>query len=71
VFLHELAHSALVWYGRGSFNSPKLGGIEEAGEYYEKAVFGGVSSCEITKKDFEITKVGFYKGPLFYPIGKF
>jgi len=39
VLLHELGHSALVWYSKGSSNSPKLGGIEEdAGDYYEKAV---------------------------------
>ena len=71
VLLHELGHSALVWYSKGSSNSPKLGGIEEdAGDYYEKVVFGGVSFCEISKKDHKITKVGFHKGLLFYSIGE-
>ena len=37
VVLHELAHSALVWYGLGACDSPQLGGIErEGGNYIEK-----------------------------------
>ena len=72
VFLHELAHSSLVWYGGGSCNSPILGLIDgEAGDFYERAIFGGVSSCEITKNDLEITKVGFYINRVFYAIGEF
>lgn len=72
VFLHELAHSALVWYGRGSCDSPKLGNIDaEAGDYYETEIFGGISSCEIDKVTMKITQVGIYKGSFFYPIGEF
>ena len=71
VFLHELAHCSLVWYGKGCCNSPKLGGIEEeAGEYLEKTIFGGISSCEIDKQDLHIKTVGFFKGALYYPIGE-
>lgn len=72
VFLHELAHSSLAWYGGGSCNSPKLGDIEgEAGDYYEKANFGSVSSCEIDKATQQITQVGIYKRTCFYPISEF
>jgi len=71
VLLHELGHSALAWYSKGSSNSPKLGGIEEdAGDYYERAVFGGVSFCEISKDNLKITNVGFHEGLLLYSIGE-
>ena len=74
VYLHELAHSSLVWYGR-SCDSPKLSGIKsEAGNYYKKAIFGGITSCEpeINSTTLQITQVGVYKGlgTLFYPIGE-
>jgi len=65
VFLHKF------WYGKGCCNSPKLGGIEEeAGEYFEKTIFGGISGCEIDKQDLHIKTVGFFKGALYYPIGE-
>jgi hypothetical protein len=51
-------------------NIPKLGGVEEAGEYLEKTIFGGVPSCEIQREDLQITKVGFYLGNSFYAISK-
>jgi hypothetical protein len=71
VFLHELAHCSLVWYGCGSCDSPKLGGIEEeAGEFFERAIFGGISGCEIDKEELQIKTVGFFKGRLYYPISK-
>jgi hypothetical protein len=69
LFLHQLAHCSLVWYRKGSCDSLKLDGIE-AGEYYEKTVFGGVSCCEVEKEDLQITQVGFYKGPAFYPLSE-
>ena len=71
VFLYELAHCAVVWYSRGCCNSPKLAGIEEeAGEYYEKTIFGGISSCEADREGLGITKVGFTKDQKFYPISE-
>jgi hypothetical protein len=46
IFLHELAHASLVWYGRGICD-PQLGGIGgEAGNFIEQEFFGGVSSAE-------------------------
>ena len=73
VFLHELTHSSLGWYGKGSScDSPKLGYIEgEAGDFYEKTIFGGISSCEIDNTTLEIKQVGIYKGTTFYPLGEF
>lgn len=36
VMLHELGHSALMWYGKGACDNSHLGGIEqEVGEYIE------------------------------------
>ena len=74
VFLHELAHSSLVWYGMGACDSPRLGCIDgEAGNFYEKAIFGGISACEIDREGLRIAQVGFYKGQgtqVFCPIGK-
>ena len=69
VLLHELAHSSLVWYRKGACNTPKLSGdIEgEAGLFYEKAIFGGVSSCEMDSATMQIMHVGIYKGEAFYP----
>jgi len=71
VILHELAHSAVVWYGRGSYNNPKLGSIEsEAGDFYENAIFGGILSYEIDNATLKITQVGIHKGTTFYPFGE-
>lgn len=72
VFLHELAHSSLVWYGAGSCDSPRLNGINsEAGVYMEKAIFGAISLCEISTDNLQIKKVGLEKGGVFYPISEF
>lgn len=71
VFLHELGHSALVWYGRGACDSPQLGGIErEAGEYVEKSFFGGISCGEFDLEPMRLVEIGLMRAGLFYPISE-
>ena len=73
VFLHELAHSSVVWYGAGTSNSPKINGIDsasEAGNFMEKAIFGAISFCEISINDMQIKEVGLEKDGVFYPISE-
>jgi hypothetical protein len=73
-FLHELGHSSLVWYGRGACNSPRLGAIGgEAGEYIEKAFFGGIAGAEFKvqgKKPPRIKEVGLQIEGKFYILSK-
>jgi hypothetical protein len=71
VFLHELAHSSLVWYGMGACDSPQLGSIErESGRYIEKAIIGGISCAEFELEPMRLVEIGVTKNGLFYPIGK-
>jgi hypothetical protein len=75
VFLHELAHSSVVWYYKARSHhtgSPKINSISlsEAGNYMEKALFGAISYCEISTKDECIKEVGLEKEGIFYPIGE-
>ena len=58
VFLHELGHSSLVWYGMGACDSPQLGGIErESGEYIEKAFLGAITLCKSENSCKRMAKV--------------
>ena len=60
VVLHELAHSALVWYGRlGACDSPQLGGI--GGNYIEKAIFGGIACAEFELTPMRLMEIGIKK----------
>jgi len=71
VFLHELAHSSLVWYGMGACDSPQLSGIErESGGYIEKAFFGGISCAEFELEPMHLVDIGIERGQVFYPIGE-
>ena len=71
IFLHELAHSSLVWYGAGSCNSPNLNRSNgKSGEIMEKALFGGISSCEIDMNNFVVNRVGLVTEGNFYPISE-
>jgi len=76
-FLHQLGHSALLWYGMKSCHSAQLDGIErEVGENVEKAFFGGISygGFELEKHDgielWRLKEIGFRKDEMFYPIGE-
>ena len=79
-FLHQLGHSSLLWYGMGTCYSPQLDGIErEAGEYVEKAFFGGISYGGFELENingmelWRLKEIGFMKDDdsPFYPIGEF
>jgi hypothetical protein len=71
VFLRELGHSSLVWYGMGACDSPQLGGIErEGGEHIEKAFLGGITCAEFELDPMRIVEIGIKKDELFYPIGE-
>lgn len=67
VFLHELGHSALVWYGRGVCDSPYLGGIErEGGNFIEQAFFGGITLAEFVLEPMNLVEIGIEKEGSFY-----
>ncbi|EDR02102.1 uncharacterized protein LACBIDRAFT_295499 [Laccaria bicolor S238N-H82] len=69
IFLHELAHSALVWYGRGVCDSPQIGGIErEGGNYVEQAFFGGITLAEFELEPMQLVEIGIQQGASFYII---
>lgn len=69
VFLHELGHSALVWYGKGACDSPQLGTIErESGNYVEKAFFGAITCAEFEFEPMRLVEIGVMRDELFYPI---
>lgn len=71
VVLHELAHSALVWYGLGACDSPQLGGIErEGGNYIEKAIFGGIACAEFELAPMRLMEIGIQKENQFFVIGE-
>ena len=71
IFLHKLAHSSLVWYGAGSCNSLNLNGSNgKSGEIMEKALFGGILSCEIDMNNFVVNRVGLVTEGNFYPISE-
>jgi hypothetical protein len=72
VFLRELAHDSLVWYGKAICKSPQLGGVgRDAGEFMEKAVFGGVSAAEFQMKpSIQLVEIGLERSHLFYPISE-
>jgi hypothetical protein len=70
VFLHELSHSALVWYGRGACNSPQMGGIGgEVGDYMERAFFGGTSCAEFRLDPKRLEAIGLVIDGVFYLLG--
>ncbi|THH03105.1 hypothetical protein EW146_g10507 [Bondarzewia mesenterica] len=71
VLLHEVAHSALLWYSRGACNSPQLGGIdEEAGCFIEKRLWGGISGAEFEDSTEHLVHVGITKDEKFLFIDK-
>lgn len=71
VFLHELGHSSLVWYGMGVCDSPQLGNIErEGGDFIEKAFFGGITCAEFELESMRLMEIGIQENGCFYPIGK-
>ena len=73
VFLHELSHSLLVWYGRGACNSPQFGGIKgEGGNYVETAFFGGVTHAEFDSNQdpMDPLEIGIQKDGVFYALGE-
>jgi len=72
IFLHELSHSALVWYGEGLCNIPKLGEVDrEAGEHMEMSFFGGIVKGAFDMKMKDIKAVGLAMGDNFYSVGMF
>lgn len=69
VFLHELGHSSLVWYGKGACDSPQLGSIErDSGEYIEKAFLGAITCAKFELEPMRLVEIGLKKDELFYPI---
>jgi hypothetical protein len=69
VFLHELGHNSLRWYGKEACDGPELGPREkEAGEYIEKAFFGGTSCAEFNLDPMHLVQTGITKDGVFYPI---
>jgi hypothetical protein len=69
IFLHELGHSALVWYGEGLCNAPKLGEVDrEVGQYTEMRFFGGIVKGAFDTKTNDIKDVGLAKGDDFYSV---
>jgi len=69
VFLHQLAHSAVVWYGMGACYSLQLGSIDrEAGFYVEKAILGGVAFAEFELEPMRLMEIGVKKDGLYYMI---
>ncbi|THH20064.1 hypothetical protein EW146_g1231 [Bondarzewia mesenterica] len=71
VLLHEVAHSALLWYSRGACNSPQLGGIDgEAGCFIEKRLWGGISGAEFEDSTERLVHVGITKDEKFLFIDK-
>ncbi|KAF5382654.1 hypothetical protein D9615_003038 [Tricholomella constricta] len=69
IFLHELGHSALVWYGGGQRTTPKSDGVDrEAGVYMETRYFGGIVVGAFDTKTKVIKDVGLSKGKDFYSV---
>ncbi|THH08078.1 hypothetical protein EW146_g9110 [Bondarzewia mesenterica] len=59
VLLHEVAHSALLWYSRGACDSLQLGGINrEAGYFIEKRLWGGIVGVEVENSTMHLMDVG-------------
>lgn len=71
VHVHELAHSALVWYSKGACDSPQISWIDrEGGFYVEKAFFGGIVAAEFHEMTKSVTAIGLLVGEAFYAISE-
>lgn len=74
--IHEVAHCVVIWWGKGQYDSLRLGEeTKEAGIWIEHEIFGGLPECMWTKglvgSFFAIKGFGFDVSGEFYSIGEY